>query len=62
MQPMHCIGLDIHKREFSHCVKDGSGNLSAGGRIPATHFELDRQAVRFFTSHNSNRYHGFRAR
>jgi hypothetical protein len=24
MQSMHYIGLDVHKRKISYCVKDGS--------------------------------------
>ena len=26
MQPMYYIGLDVHKKKISYCVKDGSGN------------------------------------
>jgi hypothetical protein len=36
MQTMYYIGLDVHKRTISYCVKDGSGT------IPATRFDLDR--------------------
>jgi len=25
MRPMYYIGLDVHKRKISYCVKDGSG-------------------------------------
>ena len=25
MQPMYYIGLDVHKRKISYCVKDASG-------------------------------------
>ena len=25
MQPMYYIGLDVHKRTISYCVKDGGG-------------------------------------
>jgi len=42
MQTMYYIGLDIHKRTVSYCVKDGSGTIHAGGAIPATRFDLDR--------------------
>jgi len=42
MQPMYYIGLDVHKRIISYCVKDGSGKLHAEGSIPATRLDLDR--------------------
>ena len=41
MQIMYCIGLDVHKRTISYCVKDGSGKIHAQGTIPATRFNLD---------------------
>jgi hypothetical protein len=42
MQPMYYIGLDVHKRKISYCVKDSSGKIYAEGWIPATRFDLDR--------------------
>jgi transposase len=42
MEPMYYIGLDVHKRKISHCVKDSGGKLHAEGSIPATRFDLDR--------------------
>jgi hypothetical protein len=42
MQNMYYIGLDVHKRTISYCVKDGSGTIHAEGAIPATWFDLDR--------------------
>ncbi len=42
MQNMYYIGLDVHKRTISYCVKDGSGKIHAEGTIPATRFDLDR--------------------
>jgi hypothetical protein len=27
MQPMYYIGLDVHKRKISYCVKDGSRRI-----------------------------------
>ncbi len=39
---MYYIGLDVHKRTISYCVKDGSGTIHAEGTIPATRFDLDR--------------------
>src|SRR5580698_6535882 len=41
MQPMYYIGLDVHKRKISYCVKDGSGRMHAEGSISATRLELD---------------------
>jgi predicted NBD/HSP70 family sugar kinase len=29
MEPMYYIGLDVHKRTISYCVKDGSGTIRA---------------------------------
>jgi transposase len=42
MQSMYYIGLDVHKRTISYCVKDGSGAVHAEGTIAATRFDLDR--------------------
>jgi hypothetical protein len=42
MQTKYYIGLDVHKRTISYCVKDGSGAIHAQGAIPATRFDLDR--------------------
>ena len=41
MEPMYYIGLDVHKRKISYCVKDSSGRIHSEGWIPATHFDLD---------------------
>ena len=42
MQSMYYIGLDVHKKSISYCVKDASGQIHAEGAIPATRFDLDR--------------------
>jgi predicted NBD/HSP70 family sugar kinase len=42
MQTMYYIGLDVHKRKISYCVKDGSGTIQSEGSLPATRFDLDR--------------------
>jgi transposase len=42
MQPMYYIGLDVHKRIISYCVKDSSGKIYSEGSIPATRIDLDR--------------------
>src|SRR5229473_6480024 len=41
MENMHYIGLDVHKKTISYCVKDGSGRIYAEGAIPATRADLD---------------------
>jgi len=41
MQPMYYIGLDVHKRKISYCVKDSGGKVYAEGSLPATRFDLD---------------------
>src|SRR5499427_7989275 len=42
MHSMYYIGLDVHKRVISYCVKDGSGTIHGEGKIPATRVDLDR--------------------
>src|SRR6266853_4423678 len=42
MQSMYYIGLDVHKKKVSYCVKDGSGNVHAESALPATRADLDR--------------------
>jgi transposase len=39
---MYYIGLDVHKKKISYCVKDCVGKVHAEGWIPATRFDLDR--------------------
>ncbi len=41
MELMYYIGLDVHKRKISYCVKDGSGKVFAEGSLPATRLDLD---------------------
>jgi transposase len=41
MEPMYYIGLDVHKRKISYCVKDRSGKIYAEGSLPATRVDLD---------------------
>src|SRR5271169_3858 len=38
---MHFIGLDIHKKTISYCVKDVSGKVLAEGTVPATRIQLN---------------------
>ena len=42
MQGMYYIGLDVHKRTISYCVKDVSGRIHREGSIFATRMDLDR--------------------
>ncbi len=41
MEPMYYIGLDVHKRKISYCVKDSGGKIYAEGLLSATRFDLD---------------------
>jgi len=41
MHAMYYIGLDVHKRTISYCVKDVSGRVHREGTIPATRMDLD---------------------
>jgi transposase len=38
---MYYIGLDVHKKTISYCVKDASGEVHREGTIGATRNELD---------------------
>jgi hypothetical protein len=40
MEPMYYIGLDVHKRKISYCVKDSSGKVFAEGLLSATRLDL----------------------
>jgi transposase len=42
MQSMYYVGLDVHKKTISYCVKDVSGNIQAEGSLHATRSDLDR--------------------
>jgi hypothetical protein len=39
---MHSIGLDIHKKTISYCVKEVNGQVLSEGTIPATRIELNK--------------------
>jgi len=41
MESMYYIGLDVHKKMISYCVKDRSGKVHSEGRIPATRYDLE---------------------
>src|SRR5258708_12629183 len=38
---MYNIGLDVHKRTISYCVKDAAGQVHQEGKIGSTRRELD---------------------
>jgi transposase len=38
---MYYIGLDVHKKTISFCVKDASGQVHQEGKVGATRWELD---------------------
>lgn len=40
-ETMYYIGLDVHKRMISFCVKDAAGCVLQQGRIGSTRLELD---------------------
>ena len=44
---MNFIGLDIHKKTISYCVKDNSGKLLSEGKMPAT-----RQGLQEWIAHH----------
>src|SRR6516162_7015077 len=38
---MYFIGLDVHKKTISYCVKDAAGGVYQEGKIGSTRWELD---------------------
>jgi hypothetical protein len=38
---MYYIGLDVHKKTISYCVKGASGRICQEGKVGATRWELD---------------------
>src|SRR5665213_548182 len=41
MEQMYYIGLDVHKKKISYCVKDASGRIYLEGAIAANRIDLD---------------------
>ena len=41
MANMYYIGLDVHKKKISYCVKDAGGQIFAGGATAATRMDLN---------------------
>ena len=40
-ETMYFIGLDVHKRTISYCVKDAAGRVHQEGKVGSTRRELD---------------------
>src|SRR6516162_10969362 len=40
-ETMYYIGLDVHKKTISYCVKDAAGCVHGEGKIGSTRCELD---------------------
>src|ERR1700684_857697 len=40
-ETMYFIGLDVHKKTISYCVKDAAGRVYQEGKIGSTRWELD---------------------
>ena len=38
---MYYIGLDVHKKTISYCVKDVSGRIQQEGKVGSTRRDLD---------------------
>ena len=38
---MYYIGLDVHKKTISYCVKDAAGHVHREGKVGSTRRELD---------------------
>ena len=41
MTTMNYIGLDVHKKTISYCVKDAGGQIQQEGKVGSTRRELD---------------------
>jgi transposase len=39
---MYFIGLDVHKKTISYCVKDAAGRAHQEGKVAATRLDLDQ--------------------
>jgi hypothetical protein len=59
---MYYIGLDVHKKTISYCVKDVSGQVHRERQIGATRRELDGwnedSCATLDGSHGSDDFHG----
>jgi len=58
---MYYIGLDVHKKTISYCVKDVSGRICQEGKVGATRWELDiwiKTSAAMDSSHGGDHLHG----
>jgi hypothetical protein len=46
VEPTSYIGLDLHKRKISYCMKDRNGKICAEGSLPATRMDLGQWMLR----------------
>ena len=53
MTTMNYIGLDVHKKTISYCVKDVSGHVQQEGEVGSTRRELDCWMRSFATALDS---------
>jgi hypothetical protein len=53
MQGMYYIGLDVHKRTISYCVKDVTGKIFREGTMPATRLDMDGLPDKYLASTRS---------
>ena len=42
MDGIHYVGLDVHKKTISYCVKRAAGEVVAEGKLPATRGALEK--------------------
>ena len=49
----HYIGLDVHKKSISYCVKTADGKIVEEGKLRAT-----RQALRAWAEKRTEAWHG----
>ena len=59
---MYYIGLDVHKKTISYCVKDAAGRVHQEGKIGSARRELDawirNPAAAANHGHGSDHVHG----
>jgi len=49
---MYYIGLDIHEKTISHCVKDASGRIHREGKFGSTRYEFESWIKTLPNPHN----------
>ena len=59
---MYYIGLDVHKKTISYCIKDAGGQILGEGNVGATRHELDAldedAASAMDSGDGGNHFHG----